>query len=248
MDSREASPHCEARGLSARSVLMSAPFRHRTEAGEALARSLSHLAGREDVTVLALPPGGVPVAFEVARVLGAPLDVAIVQPILQEVEPPRREVTLGLLGSPPAVQLHDSTLNVLDLSDEELGQAVSHARQRLRQRVRAMRQGAPVASLAGRTVVVVDDGTAAGVALRRAAGLLRRAGAKTLVAAIPVGAQEGLRLLAGDFDEVICCLQPEPFVSVPGCYESYPDVTDAEVRELLERARARSTPRETGAA
>jgi predicted phosphoribosyltransferase len=108
-----------------------------------------------------------------------------------------------------------------------------------------MRPGALASSLEGRTVVVVDDGTAAGVALRRAAGLLRRAGARTLVAAIPVGAQEGLRLLASDFDEVVCCLQPEPFVSVPGCYASYPEVTDAEVRELLERARVRSAPRAT---
>ncbi len=226
---------------------MHAPFRHRSEAGEVLARSLSHLAGREDVTVLALPPGGVPVAFEVARALGAPLDVAIIQPILQELGPPHRDVTLGLLGSPPAVRLHDATLNVLNLSDEELGQAVSRARQRLRQRVRALRGGVPVPSLAGRTVVVVDDGTVAGVVLRRAAGLLRRAGARTLVAAVPVAAQEAVRLLASDFDEVVCCLQPEPFVSVPGCYASYPDVTDAEVRELLERARARGTPREVDA-
>jgi putative phosphoribosyl transferase len=224
--------------LTACSEQMKAPFRHRTQAGEVLARSLSHLAGREDLTVLALPPGGVPVAFEVARALGAPLDVAIVQPILQELGPPRRDVTLGLLGSPPAVQLHDPTLNVLNLSDEALGQAVSRARQRLRQRVRAMRRGAPVASLEGRTVVVVDDGTAAGVALRRAAGLLRRAGARTLVAAVPVGTPEGVRLLASDFDEVVCSVQPESFVSVPGCYASYPAVTDAEVRELLEKARA----------
>ncbi|HEX8820918.1 MAG TPA: phosphoribosyltransferase family protein [Archangium sp.] len=224
---------------------MHPPFRHRTQAGELLARSLSHLAGREDVTVLALPHGGVPVAFEVALALGAPLDLAVVQPILQTLDSSHGDVTLGLLGSPPAVQLNDATLNALNLSDEALGQALTLARQRLRQRVRAMRPGALASSLEGRTVVVVDDGTAAGVALRRAAGLLRRAGARTLVAAIPVGAQEGLRLLASDFDEVVCCLQPEPFVSVPGCYASYPEVTDAEVRELLERARVRSAPRAT---
>ncbi len=210
-----------------------------------LARALPHLAGREDVTVLALPHGGVPVAFEVARALGAPLDVAVVQPILQMRGPMRCEVTLGWLGHPAAEQLHDATLKARKLSDEELGEALSLARRQLRQRVRAMRPGAPAPSLEGRTVVVVDDGTAAGVVLRRAAGLLRRAGARTLVAAIPVGAEEGVRLLASEFDDVICCARPEPFVAVPTWYERYPDVTDAEVRALLSQAWGHGAPGET---
>ncbi|PTL79364.1 phosphoribosyltransferase [Vitiosangium sp. GDMCC 1.1324] len=224
---------------------MSTPFRHRTEAGEMLARLLSHLAGREDITVRALPPGGVPVAFEVARALEAPLDLAVVQPILHTMGAPGREVTLGLLGYPAAMQLHDATLNALNLSDEALDHAIACARQQLRQRVRAMRPSAPALSVEGRTVVVVDDGTAAGVALRRAAGLLRRAGARALVAAVPVGAKEGLRLLASEFEEVVCCSRPEPFVAVPEWYESYPEVTDAQVRELLSRAWNRGMPRET---
>jgi len=223
---------------------MNAPFRHRTEAGETLARSLPHLAGREDVTVLALPHGGVPVAFEVARALGAPLDVVVIQPILQTWGPPRCEVTLGWLGHPAAEQLQDATLNALNLSDEALGEALCLARRQLRQRVHAMRPSAPAPPLEGRTVVVVDEGTAAGVVLRRAAGLLRRTGARTLVAAIPVGAEEGVRLLASEFDDVICCARPEPFVAVPAWYERYPDVTDAEVRALLSRAWSRSAPRE----
>ncbi|MCY1075445.1 phosphoribosyltransferase [Archangium lansingense] len=222
---------------------MDAPFLHRTEAGERLARSLPHLAGREDVTVLALPHSGVPVAFEVARALEAPLDLAVVQPILHAMGPPRHEVTLGLLGFPESLQLHEATLNALKLSDEALSQALSRARQQLRQRLRAMRPSAPAPPLAGRTVVVVDDGTAAGVALRRAAGLLRRAGARTLVAAVPMASEEALRLLATEFEEVICCSQPEPFVSVPSGYERYPDVTDAQVRELLTRAREGYAPR-----
>jgi len=215
---------------------MDAPFRHRAEAGEVLARALPHLAGREDVTVLALPHGGVPVAFEVARALGVPLDLAVVQPVLHTMGPSRREVTLGWLGYPAALQLHEATINALNLSEEALGQAISHARRQLRQRVRALRPGAPAPSLEGRRVVIVDDGTVAGVALRRAAGLLRRAGARTLVAAVPVGSEEALRLLASEFEEVVCCSRPEPFVSVPGGYERYTDVSDAQVRELLARA------------
>ncbi|WP_326522511.1 phosphoribosyltransferase [Archangium lipolyticum] len=209
-----------------------------------MARSLARFAGREEVIVLALPHGGVPVAFEVARALGAQLDLAIVQPIIHTMEPPRRDVTLGLLGDPSALQLHDATLNALNLSDEALDRALQLARRKLRQRVRAMRPNVPVPSLEGRTVVVVDDGTATGVVLRRAAGLLRRAGARTLVAAVPVGAEEGLRLLAGDFEEVVCPLRPEPFVAVPTWYERYPEVTDAQVRELLARAWSERTPRE----
>ena len=223
---------------------MKAPFRHRAQAGEALAGSLAHFAGRQDVTVLALPHGGVPVAFEVARVLGVGMDLAVVQPILPTLGPSRIEVTLGLLGFPAALRLHEATLNALALSDDALEQAIQRARQQLRQRVRAMRPSAPVPSLEGRTVIIVDDGTAAGVALRRAAGLIRGAGARSLVAAVPVGAEEGLRLLTGEFDEVLCPVRPEPFVSVPGCYERYPDVTDVEVRELLSRAWGRSGPRE----
>lgn len=216
---------------------MDAPFRHRTEAGATLARSLLHLAGQEDVIVLALPPGGVPVAFEVARALAAPLELAIVQPVLHAMGSPRREVTLGLLGYPAALQLHDPTLNVLNLSDEELGQAIARARRQLRQRVRAMRPGVPVLPLEGKTVVVVDDGSVAGVALRRAAGLLRRAGARSLVAAVPVASEEALRLMDGEFEEVVCCYRPDPFVSVLSEYGIYPEVSEAEVRELLTRAR-----------
>lgn len=215
---------------------MDAPFRHRAEAGRALGRSLQHLAGREGILVLALPHGGVPVAFEVARALGAPLDLAIVQPILHTMGPPRREVTLGMMGFPMAPRLHEATLNALDLSDEALARDLSRARRLLQRRVRELRPSAPVPSLEGRTVVLVDDGTVAGVALRHAAGLLREAGARALVAAVPVGANEGLRLLASDFDDVFCLARPEPFVSVADGYASYPGVTDAEVRGLLERA------------
>jgi len=215
---------------------MNAPFHHRSQAGELLARSLSHLAGREDVTVLALPPGGVPVAFEVARALGAPLDLALVQPILHSLGPPRRDVTLGLLGYPTTLQLQEATLNALDLSDEALTRDLARTRRRLHERVNALRPSAPMPSLAGRTVVLVDDGTAAGVVLRRAAVLLRRTGVRALVAAVPVGSDEGLRLLDRDFDEVVCCVRLEPFVAVPDGYACYPDVTDEEVRALLARA------------
>lgn len=243
MDGREAFPHCDTWGRGARCAQMDTPFRHRAEAGRALARALQHFAGREDLLVLALPPGGVPVAFEVARALGAPLDLAIVQPILHTMGPPRCEVALGMMGFPAAPRLHEATLNALALSDEALEEDMSRARRLLHQRVRALRPSAPEPSLEGRTVVLVDDGTGAGVALRRAAGLLRGAGARALVAAVPVAADEGLRLLAQDFEEVVCCARPEPFVAIADGYASYPDVTDAEVRESLARAWSGHAPR-----
>jgi putative phosphoribosyl transferase len=209
------------------------PYRHRTQAGQVLARALSHLAGRPGVLVLALPPNGVPVAYEVAHALSAPLDLLAVQPLLHTLGSPPYEVTLGLLGPPAAPQLHEPTLNVLQLSEQALHRVTARARRALHRRLLTLRPPAPPPELAGRTVVLVDEGAAAGLALLRAAGLVRRAGASAVVAAVPVSAPEGLRLLASGCDEVICPHAPEPFVSVAAAYGDSRPVEDDEVYALL---------------
>lgn len=224
------------------------PYRHRAQAGQVLARALSHLAGRPGVLVLALPSHGVPVAWEVARALCAPLDLLAMQPLLHTQGSAPREVVLGLLGPPPALQLHEPTLNALQLSEEALHQATARARRALRRRLRTLRPPAPPPALAGRTVVLVDEGTAAGLALLRAAGLVRRAGASAVVAAVPVGAPEGLRLLASGCEEVICPHVPEPFVSVAAAYADSRPVEDGEVYALLCRAWGREAPPPAAAA
>lgn len=211
---------------------MITPFSHRSHAGEVLARSLSRYAGRHDVTVLAIPNGGVPIAFEVARHLAVPLELCFLEPITSG----RGDVTLGLLGWPPSQQLHEPVINALGVNDEPLRQATALAWRRLRQRIHLLRPAAPPPTLHGRTVLLVDEGAAQGLLLRDAAGLVRRTGARTLVAAVPVASREALRLLEEEFDEVVCPWQPLPFDSVAAFYSDFRWVTEDEVRTLLLRA------------
>jgi putative phosphoribosyl transferase len=211
---------------------MITPFSHRAHAGEVLARSLARFAGRHDVTVLGVPNGGAAVAFEVARHLSAPLELCFFEPI----KSPQGDVTLGLLGWPPAQQLHEPIINALGLGDEAVRQATAQTWRQLRERIHALRPPAPPPTLHGRMVILVDEGVAQGVVLQEAATLVRRTGARTVVAAVPVGAREGLRLLASEFDDVICPWQPVPFESLSPFYGDFRPVTDAEVRTLLRRA------------
>ncbi|WP_224372925.1 phosphoribosyltransferase [Hyalangium versicolor] len=211
---------------------MITPFSHRAHAGEVLARSLARFAGRHDVTVLGVPNGGAAVAFEVACHLAAPLDLCFLEPIVS----PQGDVTLGLLGWPPAQQLHDSVINALGVSDEPLRQAMAQTWRRLRQRIHALRPPAPPPALHGRTVILVDEGASQGLLLQEAAGLVRRTGARTVVAAVPVGSREGLRLLSPDFDDVVCPWQPLPFDVLPSFYGDFRPVADEDVRGFLLRA------------
>lgn len=207
-------------------------FSHRTHAGEVLARALARYAGQPDITVLAIPNGGVPIAFEVACSLTAPLDLFLLEPILF----PERDAPLGLLGWPPVQQLHESVVNALRLSEDSLRKAAAQSWRRLRQRVHALRPAATPPLISGRRVVLVNEGVVSGLLLREAAGLLRRAGARELIAAVPVGSREGLLLLAPHFDDVVCPWQPEPFEALPPFYGDFRPVADDEVRALLMRA------------
>jgi predicted phosphoribosyltransferase len=211
---------------------MRTPFIHRAHAGEVLARSLARFAGRSDVTVLGVPNGGAVVAFEVARHLTAPLDLCFLEPIVSA----RGEATLGLLGWPPAQQLHEPVITALGVSDEPLREAMALSWRRLRQRIHALRPPSPPPSLHGRTVLLVDEGVTDGRLLQEAAELVRRAGAHAVVAAAPVGAREGLLVLASELDDVVCPWQPVPFDALSSFYGDFRSVTDEEVRALLLRA------------
>jgi putative phosphoribosyl transferase len=211
---------------------MLTPFSHRAQAGEVLARALSRYAGRQDVIVLGIPNGGVPIAFEVARHLAVPLDLCFLEPITS----PRGDVTLGLLGWPPSQQLHEGVINTMGLNDAPLREATAHAWRRLRQRIHHLRPPAPPPSLHGRTVILVDEGVAQGHQLRDAAGLVRRMGTHTVVAAVPVGSREGLQTLAEELDDIICPWQPVPFDVPSSFYADFRLVTEDEVRALLLRA------------
>jgi len=207
-------------------------FSNRTHAGEVLARSLSHYAGQSDVTVLAIPSGGVPIAFEVACSLGAPLDLLLVEPIVL----PQGDAPLGLLGWPPVQQLHEPVINALGLSEEGIRQATAQSWRRLRQRVHLLRPAAMPPFISGRRVILVNEGVMTGQLFREASGLLRRAGARELIAAVPVGNRESLFLLATEFDDIVCPLQPSAVDALQPFYRDFGAVRPDEVRGLLLRA------------
>jgi putative phosphoribosyl transferase len=208
-------------------------FRDRAEAGRALARALSHYAGRDDVIVLALPRGGVPVAAEVAKELGAPLDVFVVRKLGV---PGHEELAMGAIASGGVLVLDDGVLRWLGISEEQLQRALTRELDELRRREAAYRNGRPLPDLKGKTVILVDDGLATGASMQAAARAVRRHQPARIVIAVPVASRATCDQFRDDVDEVVCAVTPEPFYAVGNWYEDFSQTSDEEVRELLERA------------
>jgi predicted phosphoribosyltransferase len=211
-------------------------FRDRADAGRALARLLGRFAGRADVLVLALPRGGVPVAFEVAEALRAPLDVLVVRKLGV---PGHEEYAMGALAAGVRV-LDEALVRRLGLSAQAVEAVVDAQQRELERRERLYRGDAPAPGLAGRTVLVVDDGLATGATMRAAVRALRARAPARLVVAVPVGAADSCAALRGEADEVACAATPEPFHAVGIWYEDFGQTGDDEVRALLARARRSS--------
>jgi predicted phosphoribosyltransferase len=208
-------------------------FRDRAEAGRALARVLSHYAGRDDVIVLALPRGGVPVAAEVAKELGAPLDVFVVRKLGV---PGHEELAMGAIASGGVLVLDDGVLRWLGISEEQVQRALTRELDELRRREAAYRNGRPLPDLKGKTVIIVDDGLATGASMQAAARAVRRHQPARIVIAVPVASRATCDQFRDDVDEVVCAVTPEPFYAVGNWYEDFSQTSDEEVRELLERA------------
>jgi putative phosphoribosyl transferase len=208
-------------------------FRDRAEAGRALARALSHYAGRDDVIVLALPRGGVPVAAEVAKELGAPLDVFVVRKLGV---PGHEELAMGAIASGGVLVLDDGVLRWLGISEEQVQRALTRELDELRRREAAYRNGRPLPDLKGKTVILVDDGLATGASMQAAARAVRRHQPARIVIAVPVASRATCDQFRDDVDEVVCAVTPEPFYAVGNWYEDFSQTSDEEVRELLERA------------
>ena len=206
-------------------------FHDRAEAGRLLGRRLKHLRG-EDLVVLGLPRGGVPVAFEVARELGAPLDVIDVRKLGVPWHP---ELAMGAVGEGGALVLNRSLVERLGVSDREVLLAESRARAELEERVRRLRQGRDPLDLEGRAAVVVDDGIATGATAQVACEVARHLGARRVVMAAPVGPPDVLPEVGGA-DEVVLLETPEPFVAVGRHYRDFAPTTDEEVAALLAEA------------
>jgi predicted phosphoribosyltransferase len=209
---------------------MPTPFRDRTEAGRLLAERLGAYAGCPDVLVLGLPRGGVPVAREVARALGAPLDVFLVRKLGV---PGHEELAMGALASGGVCVLNDEAVRELRIPRRIIEAVASRELRELRRRERAYRGGRPAPDVRGRTVILVDDGLATGATMRAAVAALRRLGPARIVVAVPVAPPSTCRDLCDEADECVCIITPEPFQAVGLWYEDFSQTTDDEVRTLL---------------
>jgi predicted phosphoribosyltransferase len=208
-------------------------FRNRAEAGRALARALSPYAGRDDVVVLALPRGGVPVGYEVAKQLGAPLDVFLVRKLGV---PGHEELAMGAIASGGVLVLDESVLRWLGISEHQIQKTLARELDELRRREAAYRDGRPLSELKGKTVILVDDGLATGASMEAAARAVRRHEPARIVIAVPVASRATCDKFRAEVDEVVCAVTPEPFHAVGNWYEDFLQTTDEEVRELLAQA------------
>lgn len=210
--------------------MATAAFTDRREAGRLLGTLLGAYAGRDDVVVLALPRGGVPVAWEVAAALRAPLDVVIVRKLGA---PGQEELAMGAIASGGALVLNDDVVSAVRPGRRTISRIVAAEGRELARRERLYRGDRPPPAIGGRTAIVVDDGLATGATMRVAVSALRGAGAARIVVAVPVGPAESRDELAGEADEVVCALTPRPFVSVGRWYRDFRPTSDDEVRALL---------------
>jgi len=205
-------------------------FRDRSDAGVFLAGKLSTYKNRPDVIVLGLPRGGVPVAYEVARGLNAPLDIFIVRKLGV---PGQEELAMGAIATGGVRTLNDDVIQALRISGEEIDVVAAREAEELKRREYLYRGGRPGPIVAGFVVIVIDDGLATGSSMRAAVAALRLQNPARIVVAVPVAAAQTCRLLRQTADEVICATTPEPFYSVGQWYIDFGQTTDEEVTELL---------------
>jgi predicted phosphoribosyltransferase len=206
-------------------------FRDRADAGRHLGEALSSYAGRDDVVVLALPRGGVPVGVEVARALQAPLDVFVVRKLGV---PGREELAFGAIASGGARILNRDVIGHIGLTSEAIDAIDARERAELTRRERLYRGDRPELKLGGKTVILVDDGLATGASMRAAIIAVRSYSPAGIVAAVPTAALETCSALSSEVEELVSLLRPENFYAVSLWYESFEQISDNEVRTLLE--------------
>ena len=209
------------------------PFRDRSDAGRQLAAQLGRYAGRPDVVVLALPRGGVPVGYEVARELGAPLDVFLVRKLGV---PGHEELAMGAVATGGVRVLNDHVVSALGIPDYVIDAVAVWEERELARRERLYRGERPPPDVRGRTVILVDDGLATGATMHAAVRALREQRPARIVVAVPTASPETCERLKEEVDDVICAVTPEPFYAVGLWYENFSQTTDEEVRDLLARA------------
>ncbi len=214
-------------------------FDDRRDAGRRLGERLARYEGRPDVLVLALPRGGVPVGFEVAAALGAALDVFLVRKLGL---PGNEEYAMGAIASGGVRVVDEAVVRTAGIPGSVLARIVEKEERELRRRERLYRGDLPPLEVAGRTVILVDDGLATGASMRAAIEAVRDLGASRIVAAVPVGPREAVETLSRAADEVVCLTTPEPFLAVGRFYRDFDQTTDGEVIDLLAQGRHARVP------
>jgi putative phosphoribosyl transferase len=210
-------------------------FRDRVEAGRRLAAALGSYAGRPNLLVLALPRGGVPVAYEVARALNAPLDVMLVRKLGV---PGHEELAMGAIASGGIRIVSDEVVTALGIPERVIATIAANEEAELERRERAYRDQRPPVVVRDRSVILVDDGVATGSTMRAAAAALQAQDPSQLTIAVPVAPAETSAALSQVADAVVCLESPDPFFAVGNWYEQFPQVSDEEVRQLLDLAGA----------
>jgi predicted phosphoribosyltransferase len=209
------------------------PFRDRADAGRELASKLDKYRGNSSVIVLALPRGGVPVAFEVAEYLDVPLDIFLVRKLGV---PGHEELALGAIASGGVRVLNRDVLDLIQMNAQLIDAIASREQWELERREQAYRQGRAPLEIEEHIAILVDDGLATGATMLAAARAVRKLQPQRLVVAVPVGAQETCDAFLDEVDEIVCVETPRPFQAVGLWYEDFSQTTDEEVRDLLARA------------
>jgi len=222
-------------------------FQDRADAGKYLAGLLQRYAGDPSVLVLALPRGGVPVAFEIAQALGAPLDVFLVRKLGV---PGYEELAMGAIASGGVRVLNSEVVRKLNISPRTIDEVEREELAELERREQLYRGGRPPITVANRNVILVDDGLATGASMRAAVQALHQMKPASVITAVPVGSRDTCDELRSLVDDVVCGECPEPFFAVGTWYSNFQQTTDEEVRELLERVLAhrhrRAVPANSG--
>lgn len=208
-------------------------FRDRTQAGQFLAIKLRAYANRPDVLVLALPRGGVPVAFEVAKALRAPLDVIVVRKLGV---PGQEELAMGAIASGGVYLLNEDVVGALGLSKETIEQIIVREQREVERREHLYRGSRPAPDIRGRTMILVDDGLATGATMRAAVAAIRQQQPAAVIIAVPVAASTTCEELEAEGERVVYLIRAATFIAVSVWYRDFPQTTDKEVRNLLEQA------------
>lgn len=208
-------------------------FKDRRDAGRTLAERLQHYAGRQDVLVLALPRGGVPVAYEVSRHLSAPMDIFIVRKLGL---PAREELAIGAIATGGIRVLNEDVIRLLNVPEEVIRFVTKRELQELKRREQIYRGDRPELEVRDRTIILVDDGLATGASMRAAVKGLRAQHPARIVVAVPTAAAEVCEAFRREVDEIVCAITPEPFQGVGRWYEDFSQMTDDEVRSLLQES------------